>query len=121
MPDHTVAPCPPRLVGFEVQSSLLAQRYANVVPVEARLPCDVVQREHHAFFHGLQATDEKEGVRVVEERREVGRAFAHEILHITAGQACRAREREVDIDEVFGQALQRPEVGQFFARACAEK
>jgi hypothetical protein len=64
---------------------------------------DVAQGEHHAFLHALEAAHVDMGIRIGQQRCKVGGPFAHRVLHIVARLARRAREREVDVDEVLRQ------------------
>src|ERR1700723_2327588 len=108
-------------IRFQMQSPVLLERRSNRLPVEAGLRSDVAQREHHAFLHRLEAADVEIGVRVGDERGEIRRALAHEILHVALGLARRTAEGEVDVDEVFRQIAERPEIWKLLPGAGAEE
>src|SRR5271168_3259158 len=90
-----------RSVSFQMQSPVLLERRPDSLPVEPGIYRDVAQRQHHAFLHRLEAADVKIGVRIGDERREIGRPLAHHVLHVTLGLTGRAAEGEVDVDEVL--------------------
>ena len=47
-----------RSVGFQVQASVPFQaRWPDCFPIEPGIDRDVAQRQHHAFFHGLEAAN----------------------------------------------------------------
>ena len=52
---------------------------------------------------------------------EIGRAFAHHVLHVALGLTGRAAEGEVDVDEVLGQVAERPEIRKLLLAAGAEE
>ena len=58
---------------------------------------------------------------VAQQGQQIGGALAHQVLHVALGLPGRAGESQVDVDEVFGQALQGAEVGQFLLRACTKE
>src|ERR1700733_12082584 len=110
-----------RSVSFQVQPSVALQRRPDSLPIEPGLKSDVAQRQHHAFLHRLEAADVEIGVRISDQRREIRRALAHEILHVALRLAWRPAEGEVDVDEVLGQIAERPEIRQLLPSAGTEE
>ena len=113
--------CSKFAVGFQMQPSVALERRPEGLPIEAGLQRDVAQREHHAFFHRLEAADVEIGVRIGDQRGEIGRPLAHQVLHVALGLVGRAAEGEVDVDEVLGQIAERPEIRQLLLGAGAEE
>src|ERR1700733_6693253 len=108
-------------IRFQMQSPVLLERRPDGLPVEPGVDRDVAQREHHAFFHRLEAADVEIGVRIGDERREIRRPLAHHILDVALPLTGRAAESEVDVDEVLRQIAERPEVRKLLFGAGAEE
>src|SRR5271165_7282813 len=104
-----------------MEPAVLLERPADSRPVETRLPGDIAEGENHALLHRLEAADVEIRVRIGEQRRKVGRAFAHQVLHVKLGLAGRAAESEVDVDEVLGQTSERSEIRQLLLGSRAEE
>ena len=104
-----------------MQTAFSLESSAQGFPGQTGLLRHVTQRQHHTFFHTLEATHIEAGIWVGQQTRQIGGALAHHILHIAFGLARCAREGKVDVDEVFGQVLQRAEVGQLFLGARAKE
>src|SRR5271155_3572461 len=108
-------------VGFQMEPSVALERRSDSLPIEPGLRGDVAQREHHAFLHRLESADIEIGVRIGDERREVGRPLTHHVLHVTLGLTGRAAEGEVDVDEVLRQITERPEIRQLLLGSGAKE
>src|SRR5271166_7087640 len=106
---------------LKMQPAIALERGPDYVPVEAGLPRDVAQRQHHALLQRLQPADIEIGVGIRQERRKIGRACPHEILNVALGLAGRAAEGEVDVDEVLRQIAERAEIGKLLPGPGAEK
>ena len=104
-----------------MQATLGLERSAHGVPIQPSLGGDVSKRQHHAFFHGFQAADVEAGVGVGQQRRHIGCTLPQCVLHVALGLAGFTREGELDVDEVFGQVLQRAKVRQLGRRACPKE
>src|SRR6202021_2243889 len=79
-----------RSVSFQVQPSVALQRRPDSLPIEPGLKSDVAQRQHHAFLHRLEAADVEIGVRIGDERSQIGPALTHHILDVALGLPGRA-------------------------------
>src|SRR5262249_26494176 len=108
-------------VSLEMQTTVTLERGADGFPIKPGLNSDVAQGEDHASLHRFQAADVEIGVRVNDELGEIGRPFAHHVLHVALGLAGGAAEGEIDVDEVLGQIAERPEIRQLFRGAGAEE
>src|ERR1700722_6031856 len=110
-----------KLVGLEMQPSVALEGWPDGLPIEPGVDRDVAQREHHAFLHRLETADIEIGVRIGDERREIGSPVTHHVLHVALGLIGRAAEGEVDVNEVPRQIAERPEIRQFLFGAGAEE
>src|ERR1700722_6532828 len=108
-------------IRFQMQPSVLLERRPDRLPIEPGLQSNVAQRQHHAFLHRLEAADVEIRVRISDQRSEIRRALAHEILHVALGLAWCAAEGEVDVDEVLRQIAERPEIRKLLPSTGAEE
>ena len=108
-------------VGFEVQAAFFLERTPDGVPVQTGVLRDVTQRHDHALFHAFQATHIKTSVAVFEQGRHIGCAVTQGVLHIALGLALFAREGEFDVDEIFGQVVERTKVCLLYTSDAADE
>src|SRR5690606_22231326 len=104
-----------------MQPPLRLELRMNFRPVAPCSLYDILKGFKYAGFHSLEATNEDAGVGVIDKLKDISSPFADQVLHIFLGFVCGSRQRQVDIDKVFGQVHERAEVRQFSLGACAKK
>ena len=98
-----------------------AELGADVVPVGAVRFADRVERLVDAVLHALVAADVDERVVVLDQLREVIAAAADAVLDVLFLCARLAAKGELEVDQVVGQLLERPEIGQLALGPRAEE